>query len=95
MKIRDVAVIIKAFIMDAARINLPSSKTSMAMSVYPVESNTMDSWARSTEYTKASVNTIQKNGMNTLTASHQCSGNQSGMEYPGIVVEVKMRLCGV
>ncbi len=45
----------KAFIMDAARINLPSGKKSMAISVYPEESNSMDSWARSTEYTKASI----------------------------------------
>ena len=44
-----------AFIFDASRINLPSGKKAMAMSVYPVESNSRDSWARSTEYTKASI----------------------------------------
>jgi hypothetical protein len=44
-----------AFIFDAARINLPSGKKAMAMSVYPVESDSRDAWARSTEYTKASI----------------------------------------
>ncbi|MDP0941811.1 hypothetical protein Q6253_31815, partial [Klebsiella quasipneumoniae] len=38
----------KAFVWDAARINLPSGKTSVAQSVYPVESATNDSWNRST-----------------------------------------------
>ena len=43
-----------AFIIDAARMNLPSGKKSMAISAYPVESDGNDAWARSTEYTKAS-----------------------------------------
>ena len=76
----------KAFIMDAARINLPSGKTSMAMSVYPVESNTMDSWARSTEYTKASVEHYSEKWYEyPYPAAINVAGNQGGMEYPGIV----------
>ena len=76
----------KAFIMDAARINLPSGKTSMAMSVYPVESNTMDSWARSTEYTKASVEHYSEKWFEyPYPAAINVAGNQGGMEYPGIV----------
>ena len=38
-----------AFILDAARINLPSGKKSLAMSAYPVESVGQDAWTRSTE----------------------------------------------
>lgn len=76
----------KAFIMDAARINLPSGKTSMAMSVYPEESNTMDSWARSTEYTKASIEHYSEKWLEyPYPAAINVAGNQGGMEYPGIV----------
>ena len=42
-----------AFVWDAARINLPSGKKSMAMSVYPVEVAADSAWARSTEYVKS------------------------------------------
>src|SRR3546814_50582 len=45
----------KAFVWDAARINLPSGETALAQSVYPVESATDSSWNRSTEYVKASI----------------------------------------
>ncbi|MGB4774064.1 MAG: M1 family peptidase, partial [Daejeonella sp.] len=44
-----------AFIVDAAKMNLPSGKRSMAISAYPAESNGNDAWSRSTEYTKASI----------------------------------------
>jgi hypothetical protein len=53
---RDVAFATsKSFILDASRINLPSGKKSMAVSVYPVESNGQNAWGRSTEYVKASI----------------------------------------
>ena len=39
----------KAYIWDAARINLPGGKKSMAMSVYPVESAGDAAWGRATE----------------------------------------------
>ena len=44
-----------AFVVDAAKINLPSGKKSTAVSAYPVESIGDNGWERSTEYTKASV----------------------------------------
>ena len=44
-----------AFILDAARINLPSGNSSMAISAYPIESYGDNAWERSTEFTKASV----------------------------------------
>ena len=76
----------KAFIMDAARINLPSGKKSLAISVYPKESNTLDSWARSTEYTKASIEHYSKKWLEyPYPAAINVAGNQGGMEYPGIV----------
>lgn len=75
-----------AFILDAARINLPSGKKSMALSVYPVESNTTDSWARSTEYTKASIEHYSEKWYEyPYPAAINVAGNQGGMEYPGIV----------
>jgi len=45
----------KSFILDACRINLPSGKKSLAVSVYPVESDGKDAWGRSSEYVKASI----------------------------------------
>ncbi|HBK82324.1 MAG TPA: peptidase M1, partial [Flavobacterium sp.] len=41
-----------AFIIDAAKINLPSGKKAMAISAYPIESEGQKAWSRSTEYTK-------------------------------------------
>ena len=44
-----------AFIVDAAKINLPNGKKSLAISAYPVESNGDSAWGRSTEYVKKSI----------------------------------------
>jgi hypothetical protein len=41
-----------AYMWDAAKVNLPAGKTSLAMSVYPVESAGNDAWGRATEYLK-------------------------------------------
>jgi len=49
-----------AFIIDAAKINLPSGKKSLAISAYPVESDGNSAWARSTEYTKTSIENYSK-----------------------------------
>ena len=40
----------KAYVWDAAKVNLPGGKTSLAMSVYPVESAGENAWGRATEY---------------------------------------------
>ena len=45
----------KAFIWDAAKIDLPGGKKAMAQSAYPKESDGQGAWSRSTEYSKASV----------------------------------------
>jgi Peptidase family M1 domain len=73
----------KAFVLDAARINLPSGKKCMAQSVYPSES---EGWARSTEYTKGCIEFYSKNIYEyPYPAAINVAGNCAGMEYPGIV----------
>ncbi len=84
---RDVAFATsKSFILDAARINLPSGKKSMAVSVYPVESNGQNAWGRSTEYVKASIE-YYSNWLYEYTypVATNVAGIVSGMEYPGII----------
>ena len=75
-----------AFIIDAARMNLPSGKKSMAISAYPVESDGVDAWGRSTEYTKAS-NEFNSNKWLEFPypAATNVASVAGGMEYPGIV----------
>jgi hypothetical protein len=76
----------EAFVWDAARINLPGGKKSLAMSVYPIESAQEQAWKRSTEFTKGAVEGYSRrwypypypNAVNV-------AGSVSGMEYPGIV----------
>lgn len=76
----------KAFIWDAAKINLPDGKKALAQSAYPKESNGNNAWERSTEYTKASIEHYSnkwfaypyKNAINV-------AADVGGMEYPGIV----------
>src|SRR3569833_3218891 len=43
------------FAWDAARINLPGGRASLALSFYPAESQGADKWGRSTEYMKDAV----------------------------------------
>jgi hypothetical protein len=84
---RDVAFAASsAFVWDAARINLPGGKKSLAMSVYPIESASEDGWKRSTEFTKGCIEGYSARWYpypypNAVNAA----GPVSGMEYPGIV----------
>ncbi len=76
----------KAFIWDAARIDLPSGKKSLAMSVYPVESSGDSAWGRSTEYLKRSVEIFSKHWFEyPYPNAVNVGGPVGGMEYPGIV----------
>ncbi|MEE6185678.1 hypothetical protein PIECOFPK_00773 [Mycovorax composti] len=76
----------KAFILDGAKINLPSGKKALALSAYPVESDTPDAWRRSTEFTKASIEYYsQKWYEYPYPAAVNVAGIVGGMEYPGIV----------
>ncbi|MHA8082999.1 M1 family metallopeptidase [Aquirufa sp. A-Brett2-15D] len=76
----------KSFILDACRINLPSGKKSLAVSVYPVESDGKDAWGRSSEYVKASIEHYS-NWLYEYTypVATNVAGIVSGMEYPGII----------
>ncbi|AZI19797.1 M1 family metallopeptidase [Chryseobacterium taklimakanense] len=75
-----------AFILDGARINLPSGKKALAVSAYPVESDGQGAWGRSTEYTKASIENYSKRWYEyPYPAAVNVAGNEGGMEYPGIV----------
>jgi hypothetical protein len=79
----------RAFILDAARINLPSGKKSLAMSAYPVESGKDrrgNDWTRSTEMVKGSVEHYsQKWYEYPYPVATNVAGIVGGMEYPGIV----------
>jgi hypothetical protein len=79
----------KAFIVDAARINLPSGKTALAMSAYPVESTKDrkgDDWRRSTEMVKGSIEHYSSKWYEyPYPAAVNVAGIVGGMEYPGIV----------
>ncbi|WP_128546628.1 M1 family metallopeptidase [Larkinella soli] len=84
---RDVAwATSKAFVWDAARINLPSGKKALAMSAYPVESATGDSWNRSTEYVKGCIEFYSKYLFEySYPVATNVAGIVGGMEYPGII----------
>ncbi|MEO6632071.1 MAG: M1 family metallopeptidase, partial [Mucilaginibacter sp.] len=76
----------KAFIWDAARINLPSGKKAVAQSVYPLESKGQGAWSRSTEYVKACIELYSSEWFEyTYPVATNVGGIVGGMEYPGIV----------
>lgn len=76
----------KAFIWDAARINLPEGKKSMAQSFYPEESDGQGKWGRATEFTKGSIENYSKRWLPfPYPSASNVASNVSGMEYPGIV----------
>lgn len=75
-----------AFVWDAARMNLPGGKKSLAMSVYPVESAGDSAWGRSTEYVKGAIE-FYSDYLYTYPypVAVNVAGIVGGMEYPGIV----------
>jgi hypothetical protein len=76
----------KAFVWDAARMNLPSGRKALAQAVYPVESIGKDGWNRATEFTKASLENNSRRWFEyPYPAAVNVASNVSGMEYPGIV----------
>ncbi|MCU7552039.1 M1 family metallopeptidase [Chitinophagaceae bacterium LB-8] len=84
---RDVAwAASKAFVWDAARMNLPSGKKALAMSIYPVESIKRNGWQRSTEMVKGSIEHYSKMWYEyPYPVATNVAGIVGGMEYPGIV----------
>jgi Peptidase family M1 domain len=78
----------KAYIWDAAKVNLPNGKTSLAMSVYPVESAGDSAWGRATEYLKKSIEYFsEKWFVYPYPVAVNEAGIAGGMEYPGIVFD--------
>jgi len=87
----------KAFIWDAARVNLPDNKKILAMSFYPVESASDSSWGRATEYLKFSLEYYSKTYyVFPYPAASNVAGRVNGMEYPGIIFcNMHSRLSGL
>jgi hypothetical protein len=78
----------RAYIWDAARVNLPGGKKSLAMSVYPVESAGEGAWGRATEYLKASMEYFSQQWyVYPYPVAINEAGIAGGMEYPGIVFD--------
>lgn len=84
---RDVAwAASKAFVWDAAKINLPSGRKSIAVSVYPIESIAGQGWQRSSEMVKAAIEHYSNKWFEfPYPAATNVAGIVTGMEYPGIV----------
>jgi hypothetical protein len=76
------------FVWDAARINLPHGKTSLAMSVYPPESVGPDAWDRSTEYVKDTVEHFSNQWFPyPWPAAINVAGPAAGIENPGVAFD--------
>jgi hypothetical protein len=78
-----------SFVIDAARMIMPSGKKSIAISAYPPESDTAKSgqgWRRSTEFVKKSLEYNSNKWFEyPYPAATAVAGTPGGMEYPGIV----------
>ena len=74
-----------AFMVTAARINLPSGKKSLSISAFPVESNGATAWQRATEFGKASIEYYSRWFEYPYPTAINIAGAVGGMEYPGIV----------
>lgn len=76
----------RAFIWDAAKVNLPSGRPAIAMSAYPVESAGQDAYGRSTEYLKRSMELYSSRYFEyPWNSAVSVAGVALGMEYPGII----------
>ena len=69
----------KAFIWDAARMNLPGGKTALAMSAYPVESAGDAAWGSATQDLKKSVEFFSKT---YLPYPYPVAINEAGASVP-------------
>ena len=78
----------RAFVWDAARIQLPGGARSLAMSFYPVESAGAAAWGRSTEYLKQAVEEFSRRWFPyPYPAAVNVAGGSSGMEYPALLFD--------
>ncbi|MGH8221180.1 MAG: M1 family metallopeptidase [Steroidobacteraceae bacterium] len=78
----------RAFIWDAARIDLPGGRGALAMSFYPVESAGAGAWGRATEYLKdATEHFSSRWAPYPYSTAVAVAGPVGGMEYPAIVFD--------
>jgi len=78
----------RAFVWDAAKMNLPGGKTALAESVYPIESSGDAGWGRSTEYLKDSVERFSQHWLPyPYPSAWSIAGGSTGMEYPGMAFD--------
>jgi hypothetical protein len=78
----------RAFIWDAARIDLPGGGHSLAMAFYPMESAGPGGWGRTVEYLKDAVQNFSRRwSLFPYPAAIAVASSVSGMEYPGIVFD--------
>ncbi len=76
----------RAFLWDAARINLPANKKALAMAVYPEESATDSAWKRCAQYIKQSVEIFSRTWYPyPYPEATAVGGPVGGMEYPGVI----------
>ena len=75
----------KAFIWDAARMELKDGRTGLAQSAYPRESAGMEAWGRSTEYTKAAIEFYDDEYYPyPYSTAINVACHVGGMEYPAV-----------
>ncbi|MES2063620.1 MAG: M1 family metallopeptidase [Bacteroidota bacterium] len=84
---RDVAwAASKAFLWDAARINLPSGKKALAQAVYPAEAKGPEAWGGATESVKQVIEYYSNKWFEyPYPVATNVGGSVGGMEYPGLV----------
>jgi hypothetical protein len=76
----------KAFIWDAAKVNLAHNKKCIAMSFYPIEDAARNAWGRSTEFLKRSIEIYSNNWYEyPYPFAVNIAGPVGGMEYHGII----------
>jgi hypothetical protein len=80
----------RAYIWDAARINLPDGKSALAMSAYPLESAGDAAWGEATQNLKKSVEFFSRTYYPyPWPVAVNEAGTAGGMEYPGITFDHK------
>lgn len=75
----------RAFIWDAAKLDVSDDRDAMAQSVYPIESDGQNAWSRSTEYTKESVEHYSEKWFEyPYDVAVNVAAEIGGMEYPAL-----------
>lgn len=76
----------RSFVWEGIRINLPEGKKAFGISLYPIESKKTDSWERSSEYVKWTIEHFSKKWYPyPYPSAVNVASNLDGMEYPGII----------